>query len=119
PAPTDAIRGVVRGHVVAPVRVLCERLANPWTAISLAEGVNPSRSQLVSAFDAPRALVRRDGISWLWRLVFGRSPDLDDILGRRLAEGGPAHPVGAAEELPLLALLEGHSQLLGPARLHK
>jgi ADP-ribose pyrophosphatase YjhB (NUDIX family) len=34
-----------------------------------------------------------------------RSPDLSDILRRRLPEGGPAEPVGAAEEVPLLVLL--------------
>ena len=51
------------------------------------------------------ALVRRNGIPWLWRLAGARSPDLSDILRRCLPEGGPAEPAGTAEELPLLVLL--------------
>jgi transcriptional regulator GlxA family with amidase domain len=44
--------GVVRGHVVTAVGVLRGRLAEPWTASSLAEEVHLSRSQLTRAFDA-------------------------------------------------------------------
>jgi transcriptional regulator GlxA family with amidase domain len=42
----------VRGHVVTAVGVLRGRLAEPWTASSLAEEVRLSRSQLTRAFDA-------------------------------------------------------------------
>lgn len=46
------VRGVVRGHVVAALRILREGLADPWTPDSLAEQVHLSRSQLTRAFSA-------------------------------------------------------------------
>ena len=45
-------RGVVRGHVVAAVSILRDRLAEPWTLDRLADEVHLSRSQLVRCFDA-------------------------------------------------------------------
>ncbi|WP_170226442.1 helix-turn-helix domain-containing protein [Rudaeicoccus suwonensis] len=42
--------GVVRGHVVAAVKLLRDRLAEPWTLNGLAEEVHLSRSQLKRAF---------------------------------------------------------------------
>jgi AraC-like DNA-binding protein len=67
------VRGVVRSHVVAAVRALRARLAEPWTLSALAEEVHLSRSQLVRAFDAsvglpPMAclrLLRVHQMAWL------------------------------------------------------
>ncbi len=56
--PTLAARGVIRGHVVLAIKVLREHLAEAWTLSSLATEVHLSRSQLVRAFEAPRASVR-------------------------------------------------------------
>jgi transcriptional regulator GlxA family with amidase domain len=50
--PVTAVRGVVKGHVVTTVRILRERLTEPWTLNLLADEVHLSRSQLVRAFDA-------------------------------------------------------------------
>ncbi|TWE13061.1 helix-turn-helix protein [Rudaeicoccus suwonensis] len=41
---------MVRGHVVAAVKLLRDRLAEPWTLNGLAEEVHLSRSQLKRAF---------------------------------------------------------------------
>lgn len=59
-----AHRGVVRGHAVAAVKAMHDRLSEPWTLNSLAEEVHLSRFQLVRAFDAtlgisPMAYLRR------------------------------------------------------------
>lgn len=75
--PTDAVRGIVRGHVVAAVRALRERLAEPWTLNSLAEAVNLSRSQLVRAFDptvgmSPMAYLRKMRVEQMARLLVRR-----------------------------------------------
>jgi hypothetical protein len=62
--PTTA-HGIVRGHVVATVRILREYLADPWTLDALADEAHLSRSQLVRSFDAtvgvsPMAYLRPD-----------------------------------------------------------
>ena len=69
-----AVRGVVRGHVVAAVEVLRKRITEPWTLDSLAEEVHLSRSQLVRAFDAatgtsPMAYLRKMRVERMARLL--------------------------------------------------
>ena len=68
------MHGVVRGHVVAAVRVLHERLAEPWTLNSLAEEIHLSRSQLARSFDAavgtsPMAYLRKMRVERMARLL--------------------------------------------------
>jgi AraC family transcriptional regulator len=67
-------RGVVRGHVVATVRILREHLADPWTLDSLADEAHVSRSQLVRAFDAtvgmsPMTYLRQMRVERMARLL--------------------------------------------------
>ncbi|HTU31493.1 MAG TPA: AraC family transcriptional regulator [Solirubrobacteraceae bacterium] len=67
-------RGVVRGHVVAAVGILRDRLAEPWTLDRLADEVHLSRSQLVRAFDAtagtsPMAYLRQMRVKQMARLL--------------------------------------------------
>lgn len=74
PEPAFAVRGVVRGHVVVAVKVLRERLAEPWTLDALAGEVHLSRSQLVRAFDAttgmsPMAYLRQMRVERMARLL--------------------------------------------------
>lgn len=69
-----ARRGVVHGHVVAAVRVLGDRIAEPWTLRALAEEVHLSRSQLCRAFDAtvgtsPMAYLRQMRVERMARLL--------------------------------------------------
>ena len=69
-----SVRGVVRGHVVAAVEVLRQRITEPWTLDSLAEEVHLSRSQLVRAFDAatgtsPMAYLRKMRVERMARLL--------------------------------------------------
>jgi transcriptional regulator GlxA family with amidase domain len=69
-----AIHGVLRGHVVSAVKVLRERIAEPWTLQALAEEVHLSRSQLVRAFDAtvgmsPMAYLRQMRVERMARLL--------------------------------------------------
>jgi transcriptional regulator GlxA family with amidase domain len=69
-----AVRGVVRGHVVATVRILREHLADPWTLDSLADEAHLSRSQLVRSFDAtvgvsPMAYLRQMRVQRMARLL--------------------------------------------------
>lgn len=71
---TSAPRGVVRGHVAVAVKVLRERIADPWTLDALADEVHLSRSQLVRAFDAtvgtsPMAYLRQMRVERLARLL--------------------------------------------------
>ena len=66
--------GVVRGHVVVAIKLLRERLAEPWTLDALAKEVHLSRSQLARAFDAtvgisPMAYLRRMRVERLARLL--------------------------------------------------
>ncbi|WP_298383361.1 helix-turn-helix transcriptional regulator [Ferrimicrobium sp.] len=42
----------MRGHVVVAVKLLRERMVEPWTFDTLAAEVHLSRSQLVLSFDA-------------------------------------------------------------------
>ncbi len=68
------MRGVLRGHVVSAVKVLRERIAEPWTLQALAEEIHLSRSQLVRAFDAtvgvsPMAYLRRMRVERMARLL--------------------------------------------------
>jgi transcriptional regulator GlxA family with amidase domain len=67
-------RGIVRGHVVLAVKVLRERLAEPWTLNSLAEEIHLSRSQLARSFDAtvgtsPMAYLRKLRVERMARLL--------------------------------------------------
>ncbi len=67
-------RGTVRGHVVVAVRMLRNRLAEPWTLDALANEVHPSRSQLVRAFDttpgmSPMAYLRQMRVERMARLL--------------------------------------------------
>lgn len=69
-----AIHGVVRGHVVAAVCALSDRLAEPWTLGALSDEVHLSRSQLVRAFDAttgisPMAYLRKMRVERMARLL--------------------------------------------------
>ncbi|GAB3924494.1 hypothetical protein GCM10011575_03620 [Microlunatus endophyticus] len=71
---TLAPRGIVRGHVVVAVKLLRERIAEPWTLDSLADEVHLSRSQLVRAFDAtvdmsPMAYLRQMRVERMARLL--------------------------------------------------
>jgi len=74
PNRSTPIHGVVRGHVVAAVRALSDRLAEPWTLGSLSDEVHLSRSQLVRAFDAtvgtsPMAYLRQMRVERMARLL--------------------------------------------------
>ena len=67
-------RGVVRGHTVTAVKILRDRLAEPWTLDALAEEVHLSRSQLVRAFDAtvgtsPMAYLRKMRVERMGQLL--------------------------------------------------
>jgi transcriptional regulator GlxA family with amidase domain len=69
-----APRGVVHGHVVAAVKVLRDRIAEPWTLDALAAEVHLSRSQLVRSFDAtvgtsPMAYLRKMRVERMARLL--------------------------------------------------
>lgn len=66
--------GVVRGHVVVAVRLLRERIAEPWTLDSLADEVHLSRSQLARSFAAtvgmsPMAYLRMMRVERMARLL--------------------------------------------------
>lgn len=74
PSAPHAIRGVVRGHVVAAVNVLRARLAEPWSLDALAGEVHLSRSQLARSFDAtigtsPMAYLRQMRVERMARLL--------------------------------------------------
>ncbi len=67
PQPQHAVaagHGVVRGHVVTAVKLLRERIAEPWTLNSLAQEVHLSRSQLVRPFDATTGLSQQQALTW-------------------------------------------------------
>ena len=49
--------GVVRGHVVVAIKLLRERIAEPWTLDLLADEVRLSRSQLARSFAARRVRI--------------------------------------------------------------
>ena len=71
---TLAPHGVVRSHVVAAVRALDTRIADPWTLDALAEEVHLSRSQLARAFNAtvgigPMAYLRQMRVERMARLL--------------------------------------------------
>lgn len=71
---TVAPHGVVRGHVVVAVRLLRERIAEPWTLDSLADEVHLSRSQLARSFAAtvgmsPMAYLRKMRVERMARLL--------------------------------------------------
>lgn len=71
---TPVARGVVRGHVVVAIKLLRERIADPWTLDALAEEVHLSRSQLVRSFDAvvgtsPMAYLRQMRVKQMARLL--------------------------------------------------
>lgn len=73
-ATTPHPRGITRGHVVAAVDVLRNRLAEPWTLDALADEVHLSRSQLVRCFDAtvrmsPMAYLRKMRVERMARLL--------------------------------------------------
>ena len=66
--------GVVRGHVVIAVKLLRERMAEPWTLSGLAAEVHLSRSQLARAFattvgDSPMAYLRRMRVAQMAQLL--------------------------------------------------
>ena len=72
--PTEARHGVVRGNVVVAVKLLRERMAEPWTLDTLAAEVHLSRSQLVRSFDAtvgtsPMAYLRQMRVERMARLL--------------------------------------------------
>ena len=65
---------MVRGHVVVAVKVLRDRIADPWTLDALADEVHLSRSQLVRSFDAtvgmsPMAYLRQMRVERMARLL--------------------------------------------------
>lgn len=69
-----AVRGVVHGHVVAAIRVMRDRLAEPLSLDALADEVHLSRSQLVRSFDAtvgmsPMAYLRQMRVERMARLL--------------------------------------------------
>jgi transcriptional regulator GlxA family with amidase domain len=69
-----AVHGVKRGHVVVAVKLMRERLAEPWTLGALAEAVHLSRSQLFRCFDAtvemsPLAYLRKMRVERMARLL--------------------------------------------------
>jgi AraC-like DNA-binding protein len=81
-AKTCARRGVVRSHVVVAVRLLRERIAEPWTLDALADAdadadadaVHLSRSQLARSFAAtvgtsPMAYLRQMRVERMARLL--------------------------------------------------
>jgi transcriptional regulator GlxA family with amidase domain len=81
------MRGVVRGHTIAAIKLLRDHLADPWTLNSLAEAVHLSRSQLVRAFDAtvgmsPMAYLRQMRVEQMARLLV--SSDLSVAEAARL-----------------------------------
>lgn len=70
----NAVRGVVRGHVVAAVGTMRPRLAEPWTLDRLPDEVQLSRSQLVRCFDtttglSPMAYLRKMRVERMARLL--------------------------------------------------
>jgi len=87
PKPGCAVkRGVVRGHVVVAVRVLCARIAEPWTLQALADEVHLSRSQLVRAFDAtagmsPMAYLRKMRVERMARLLVSTDLSVGEAAG--------------------------------------
>ena len=69
-----ASHGVVRGHVVVAVKLMRERLAEPWTLDALAAEVHLSRSQLARSFAAtvgmsPMAYLRHMRVEQMARLL--------------------------------------------------
>jgi transcriptional regulator GlxA family with amidase domain len=78
---TLAPRGVARGHVVVAVRLLSERIAEPWTLNSLADEVHLSRSQLARSFAAtvgmsPMAYLRKMRVERMARLLGSTDPSV-------------------------------------------
>ena len=66
--------GVKRGHVVVAVKLMRERLAEPWTDGTLADEVHLSRSHLFRCFDAtvemsPMAYLRKMRAERMARLL--------------------------------------------------
>jgi transcriptional regulator GlxA family with amidase domain len=64
----------VRGHVVVAVKLMRERLAEPWTLDALAAEVHLSRSQLARSFAAtvgmsPMAYLRHMRVEQMARLL--------------------------------------------------
>ena len=83
-SPPVAAHGVVRGHVVATVKILRERVTDPWTLDALAEEVHLSRSQLVRAFDAtvgisPMAYLRKMRVERMARLLASTDLSIAEI----------------------------------------
>lgn len=74
PQDQKAARGVVRSHVVVAVKLLRERIAEPWTLNGLAAEVHLSRSQLARAFAttvgiSPMAYLRQIRVEGMARLL--------------------------------------------------
>lgn len=74
PQDQKAVHGIVRGHVVVAVKLLRERIAEPWTLDALADEVHLSRSQLARSFDAvtamsPMAYLRKMRVERMARLL--------------------------------------------------
>lgn len=88
------------------MRLHCRQRVVPVGSNSL-QGSRQSRANLRDGL-----LVRLSWIPRLFRLANGRSARSGDFFRRRLLEGGPADPVGAADEHALLFLLERNSHFL-------
>lgn len=83
-------RGVVRGHVASAVRVLRDRLAEPWSLTSLtslADELHLSRSQLVRAL--PIEAGRNDA---------SREPGVPNGPGGIVKQRGPLRSAGVDRE---------------------
>ena len=77
-------RGVVRGHVVAAVTLLRERIAEPWTDGALADEVHLSRSHLFRCFDAtvgmsPLAYLRQMRVQKMAQLLLGTDLSIAEV----------------------------------------
>lgn len=81
---TRGQHGVVRGHVVVAVKLLRERIAEPWTDGSLAEAVHLSRSHLFRCFDAtvgmsPLAYLRQMRVQKMAQLLLGTDLSIAEV----------------------------------------
>lgn len=76
--------GVMRGHVVVSVKLMRERLAEPWTDGALAEEVHLSRSHLFRCFDAtvnmsPMAYLRQMRVQKMAQLLLGTDLSIAEV----------------------------------------
>ncbi len=76
--------GVVRGHVVTAVKLMRERIAEPWTDGALAEEVHLSRSHLFRCFDAtvnmsPMAYLRQMRVERMARLLLSTDLSIAEV----------------------------------------